>query len=638
MNHLPEHHRLGSGQRRITAETQLTGAGAAIHALFPEWTQESGNWDSAWHEIRFVEGVPDRIKRRVGEELNTPYVDHDEGFVLDLADEIRVYADSQRGLLYGASALVRASRETGIPKGLMYDYPTSKLRAARVHLPSADQVPWFKSFVDLLLYFRYNTIVIEVGGGMEYKKHPEINQGWVSYCAELRSQPLGITEFKSNFPWFKNSIHTEVGGGSFLSQEVVGDLVAYCRERLLDVIPEVPSLSHSDYLLVNHTELAERADDPYPDTYCPSHQGTYQLLFDVLDEVREVFQPNTVNIGHDEWYSVALCERCRGQNPAELYAGDIERIRGYLRDHGIKTMMWADKLLDAVDTFDYPCGGAEVPVREGKVADGKILSVIPPTHSAIDLISPDIALLHWYWILDRNHETQFQKRGLHYSFGNFYACMFPEWTARCHLADGVVVSHWSFVQEEYMQRSRAFIANLLLTAHMAWSTEYKDENFDALLSACFDQLYSYKYRSVTANTSTTTGTTYVEVLHTTNRFIPYEVFNDSSRIDVAAYTIGAYVLRYDDGTEWRSPIIYGQNISHHNKTWVRELDGSGNYYNPDWSLLEVSWSTFPQRVGEMTYYRHLIANPFPEKHVVSVQAELPKGAEYTVTVRETSVH
>ena len=45
----------------------------------------------------------------------------------------------------------------------------------------------------MLLYYRYNTVILEVGGAMEYKRHPEINESWESYCCEMARIPSAPT-------------------------------------------------------------------------------------------------------------------------------------------------------------------------------------------------------------------------------------------------------------------------------------------------------------------------------------------------------------------------------------------------------------------------------------------------------------
>jgi hypothetical protein len=49
----------------------------------------------------------------------------------------------------------------------------------------------------------------------------------------------------------QNSSHQDAGDGGFLEKDEVSELVAWARKYYLDVIPEMPSFSHSFYLLRN---------------------------------------------------------------------------------------------------------------------------------------------------------------------------------------------------------------------------------------------------------------------------------------------------------------------------------------------------------------------------------------------------
>ena len=40
--------------------------------------------------------------------------------------------------------------------------------------------------------------MIEVGGAMEYIRHPEINSGWVEYCMEMTEYSGKTTEVQEN--------------------------------------------------------------------------------------------------------------------------------------------------------------------------------------------------------------------------------------------------------------------------------------------------------------------------------------------------------------------------------------------------------------------------------------------------------
>ena len=129
----------------------------------------------------------------------------------------------------------------------------------------------------------------------------------------------------------------DVADGQILEKWEVADLVKYIRKFHIEVIPEVPSLTHAYYLLNRHRELAEIKQAEWPDTYCPSNPASYQLLFDVLDEYIEIIQPQTIHLGKDEWrMPVGICPLCKGKDNRELFVSDIRKIYSYLQKKGIR--------------------------------------------------------------------------------------------------------------------------------------------------------------------------------------------------------------------------------------------------------------------------------------------------------------
>ena len=63
----------------------------------------------------------------------------------------------------------------------------------KLYLPPKDGLDAFYRIVDMLLYYRYNTVILEVGGAMEYKRHPEINESWESIAVKWRAIPSAPT-------------------------------------------------------------------------------------------------------------------------------------------------------------------------------------------------------------------------------------------------------------------------------------------------------------------------------------------------------------------------------------------------------------------------------------------------------------
>ena len=89
----------------------------------------------------------------------------------------------------------------------------------------------------------------------------------------------------------------------------------------------------------------------WPDSYCPSNEASYRVLFDVMDEYLDALRPKRVHIGHDEWRAGAFCPRCRGKDPGRLYAEDVLRIQRHLQEKGLETWMWGDHLVDGHNRF-----------------------------------------------------------------------------------------------------------------------------------------------------------------------------------------------------------------------------------------------------------------------------------------------
>ena len=170
---------------------------------------------------------------------------------------------------------------------------------------------------------------------MRLERHPELNIGAVQFERHLNFSRLDRPP--GQHMEYQNSSHQDNADGGILEKEEVADLVNYMRKFNIEVIPELPSLTHAYYLLAGHEELAENMNQPYPDTYCPLKPESYKLYFDVLDEYIEVIHPSIIHIGHDEWrMEKDLCELCKGKDYGELYAADVTKIHDYLAKKGIK--------------------------------------------------------------------------------------------------------------------------------------------------------------------------------------------------------------------------------------------------------------------------------------------------------------
>ena len=525
-------------------------------------------------------------------------------------DTITVCSTNFRGQLFGAYTLLQQAQANDgkIPGGVIFNVPQCSFRGLKVYLPAPDALDEFYRMVDFLLYYRCNTMIIEIGGAMEYKKHPEINESWIEYCKEMGRYPERAEEVQNMFGWSKNSIHFENGGGTFLPQETVRKLVSYCKERGMEVIPEVPSLSHADYLLNAHPELAERPYDPFPDVYCPSNPESYRLLFEVLDEVMDVFKPETVHIGHDECYSLGLCELCKGKDPAELYAADITRIHDYLAQRGIRTMYWSEKVLNAIAKDGHPYGGAD---QTHNCSRGTKCHVAA-TYRSIDLIPQDCRAHNWYWSIVVRGDEEFHKRNMPMTFGNWSPFRIVHWQERVDAgAQGGAPSHWTTLSEPTLQYNGVF-TELVFGAHLQWIPGYQPEQYAALLEETAKELFLYKNRAILSQP-------HFSITHRTTIERPWKYLT-SAPLLIDRDTIGKYVVEYESGRTLEIPLIFGKNIANPFRSWKLSLSDHTDCYCVDNSLCGMMLTTLPIRMpnGE-THFNMAVANPYPNDPIISVR-------------------
>lgn len=555
--------------------------------------------------VRFILGFPDNVKQRISEAFGKCYVENDEGYCIVVAEEICIYSSSPRGLFYGANALLRQFDGVEISEGIVYSYPCLPARCAKIYIPARNDIPYFKEYIDYCAYYGYNTIMLEIGGAMEYKRHPEINEGWIEYCQRFIHYQGESLDVQNACNWGRNSIHMENGGGSFLTQEEVRELRAYMEERYFEIIPEVPTLSHCDYLLTRHPELREREEDDLPDTYCPSNPDSYALVFDVLDEVIEVFEPKQINIGHDELLTVTRCAACRTKRAPDLYAKDILKIHNYLASKGIKTAMWAEMLLNSITDDGEPIGGSLRYIKNHKT--NKFKEIRPATYEAFEQLPNDIVFHHWYYNFTEDYEQRLTSRGNKMWFSNFVGSQFEDFSRRAKLADGIAISNWSCSNHAHMQRNGVLI-EIAYSAAMLWTDEEQEHSFEentlrASASAYRYSLYGKQH--------------FIEVIHRTNLYREHPLFVDGFMVDFENDYLGKYRLTFASGQTMEFPLYYGLNIGTAKVSNKREKNSEGKlWYDPQ--LYEATYTCKLESCGGQLYYRTAIEIPEGE-HVISIQ-------------------
>ncbi|MCG2462008.1 family 20 glycosylhydrolase [Flavobacteriaceae bacterium F89] len=198
--------------------------------------------------------------------------------------------------------------------------------------PSPEKVDDFANFIDnTLAPSGVNTLILRVDFEYEYKSRPELR------------------------------------GDHPLTREQVKKLVNICKNHNIELIPQINLLGHQSWHS-NVTKLLEvypqfdetpgvkmpekyewpNADGLYCKSYCPLHPEVHAVVFDLVDEIMEVFEAKSFHAGMDEVFYLAddHCPRCQGMDPATLFAGEVTKISNHLNANGARLWIWGDRLID----------------------------------------------------------------------------------------------------------------------------------------------------------------------------------------------------------------------------------------------------------------------------------------------------
>lgn len=381
-----------------------------------------------------------------------------ERFTVSCEDgKLTVKAASRLALLYGATTVLSNMSSTGVRPFSCDDRPDKELRGFHMGLPRRDRFEFVRRlFRYVLLPLRYNMIMVQFTAAMRFDRHPEINRAWADTVRRAKAGEL------------PNPPHMALlADGEILEKEEVASLLDCARELGFEIVPEVQSLGHVQYITIAYPELAEieekevsvddtRKEDERPAAvyhhcYCPSDERVYSLIYDIIDEVVEIARPQRyVHIGHDEVYQIGVCKRCKGKDPAKLLAHHICALYDHIKGYGLKTMMWAD-MLQPVTLYKTP--------------------------AAIDMIPKDILMLDfiWYFHTDKDVEDNLLDKGFTVAVGNLYSSHFPRYSSRIK-KKGVIggeVSTWVEVCEEvYANNGKMW--ELMYLSEMLWNADRFD--------------------------------------------------------------------------------------------------------------------------------------------------------------------
>ncbi|MEO8473656.1 MAG: family 20 glycosylhydrolase [Chryseolinea sp.] len=210
--------------------------------------------------------------------------------------------------------------------------------------------------------------------------------------------------------------HPELRDSVALSKADVKKIVASCKKNNINIIPQINLLGHQSwaqttYALLRvypqfdetpHVKMPDKYVWPNPDglyckSYCPLHPDLHKIVFSQIDEICDVFEATAFHAGMDEVFYIGddKCPRCGGRDKAELFAGEVTKIRNHLAEKKRELWIWGDRLIDGKATG---LGMWEASMNN--------------THRAIDMIPKDVMICDWHYERPDKTAVLFASKGL----------------------------------------------------------------------------------------------------------------------------------------------------------------------------------------------------------------------------------
>ena len=206
--------------------------------------------------------------------------------------------------------------------------------------------------------------------------------------------PVGITHITLCLYYkFEYPSHPEIVAPGATSVAVAKRVAAVCKRNGITVVPEIDFPGHQ---CANSPEgrVARGIIAAYPDmeepklpgaatrSVCVRHPRLRPIMYDMIDDLLDAFETDTIHMGFDEAQCIGNCPRCAGVPNYILFAQLANDANRYIKKRGGEMWMWGDRMLDA----------SLFPLQ-----DVTYETTVNNTADAIKYIDKDIVICDWHY-------------------------------------------------------------------------------------------------------------------------------------------------------------------------------------------------------------------------------------------------
>lgn len=290
------------------------------------------------------------------------------------SDGILVQAVAPEGIYRATRTLLKSvgtekTSSVEFPSAEVSDWPRFGYRGLMLDVSRHfSDVEMVKRTIDMLALHQLNIfhwhLTDDQGWRIEIKSHPELTEVGAWRDDTVVGRYLGGTDYPTD-----GKRH-----GGFYTQEQIREIVAYAKERYIEIIPEIDLPGHTSAVLAAYPQLGCE-DKEYKvanrwgvirDVLCAGNPASLDLFKDIMDEVCDLFPGKYIHLGGDEcvkdrWKACPKCQkkiRELGLKDGSRYSKEdylqswfMGEVASFVQSKGKRVIGW-DEILEGVPMDD----------------------------------------------------------------------------------------------------------------------------------------------------------------------------------------------------------------------------------------------------------------------------------------------
>lgn len=343
---------------------------------------------------------------------------------------------------------------------------------------------------------------------------------------EIKKQIDFLARWKTNQYYFYNEVSIQLDGyptlnyGAAYTKEQVKSIIAYARERHIDVIPFLNLYGHL-HELVRNEKYAHLAIGNYGHELDPRNPAVNALLKDWLRQYTALFKSPFIHVGFDEtWETKRIAaDSSKKIDPEQLWLQQLNFVQSECKKYGKTALAWTD-----MNNF-YPDIMGKIPKEVIPV----IWEYSPDTANINHYLKPVLKEKFPFFIQPAVSGWGHIYPAADYTYDNIDLCL------KAGMANntlGFITSVWTDAVEPFVRPSWLFMAYGCIGAWLGsvpdkrnFTAEYTSVVFpsvaDEMQKGLSNIALSIEYlkKCLGKNTSNMPGGTFVESW--SNPFLPY---------------------------------------------------------------------------------------------------------------------